>query len=216
MLLSLTIICVVAGTLLAWVNTMTEGPIALSKAAALEEAIKNVTPPFDNNPVAEAYTTESSDGSPLLIYPATQNGIPVGVAVETYTMNGFSGEIRLIVGFDTDGKIINYSILQHAETPGLGSKMMDWFKTDKNKQSIVGRSLASGNLKVAKDGGDVDAITASTITSRAFLEAVNRAYSVYAGTDASTGTTGVDGESGATEQVDGETGATETEEGGEL
>ncbi|MCD8042058.1 MAG: RnfABCDGE type electron transport complex subunit G [Tannerellaceae bacterium] len=215
MLLSLTIICVVAGGLLAGVNMLTADAIALSKATALAEAIMKVTPEFDNNPVQEAEIVTSSDGASLLIYPAKKDGKQVGAAVESFTMNGFSGEIRLIVGFDAEGKIIDYSILQHAETPGLGSKMDEWFKTDKNKQSILGRSLANGNLRVSKDGGDVDAITASTITSRAFLEAINRAYSAYAGTDATTGATGTDGESGATSQIDAETGATETE-GGEL
>lgn len=220
MLLSLTIICVVAGALLGGVNRLTAEPIALAKAAALETAIKKVTPEFDNSPTQDAYTAELSDGTSLLIYPARKNGKDVGVAVESYTMNGFSGEIRLIVGFDTDGRILNYSILQHSETPGLGSKMDEWFKTDKNKQNILGRSLANGNLKVSKDGGDVDAITASTITSRAFLEAINRAYSAYAETDALTGATWVDGDTSAT-ATNGKTGATQVEqivieEGGQL
>lgn len=189
MLLSLTIICASAGAILAAVNDFTSAPIALSKAAALETAIKEVTPEFNNNPLKEAYQAVTSDGDSLLIYPALKDGQPVGVAVESNTMNGFSGEIRVIVGFDTEGKIINYSVLQHAETPGLGSKMQEWFRTDKNNQSVIGRSLASGNLSVSKDGGDVDAITASTITSRAFLNAINRAYSAYKGTDSATGAT---------------------------
>ncbi len=98
-------------------------------------------------------------------------------------MKGFGGEIRVIVGFDTEGKLLNYSVLQHAETPGLGAKMQEWFRTDKNRQSVLGRNLSDGELKVTKDGGDVDAITASTITSRAFLNAVNRAYSAISGAD---------------------------------
>ena len=81
------------------------------------------------------------------------------------------------------------AVLQHAETPGLGAKMQEWFRADKNKQSVLGRNLADGELKVSKDGGDVDAITAATITSRAFLNAVNRAYSAFAGTDGLTGAT---------------------------
>ncbi len=224
MLLSLTVICVTAGAVLAGVNNLTAEPIALSKAAALENAIKKVTPDFDNNPINEAYRAVTSEGDSLLIYPALKNSKPVGVAVESNTKNGFSGEIRVIVGFDTDGNVYNYSVLEHAETPGLGSKMEDWFRADKNNQSILGRSLAKGNLRVSKDGGDVDAITASTITSRAFLHAINRAYSAYKGTDSSTGATSqVDGETGATDMdgqtdatdIDGETAATESEEGGE-
>ncbi|MDL2264832.1 RnfABCDGE type electron transport complex subunit G [Parabacteroides sp. OttesenSCG-928-G07] len=189
MLLSLTIVCVCAGGILATVNMYTSAPITLAKAAALETAIKNVTPPYDNNPLEEAYNAITSAGDSLTIYPATMGGKPVGVAVESNSKNGFSGEIRVIVGFDTEGTIVNYSVLEHAETPGLGSKMEEWFRTEKNNQSVIGRSLSSGNLSVNKDGGDVDAITASTISSRAFLESINRAYSAYKGTDATTGAT---------------------------
>lgn len=189
MLLSLTIICLVAGAILAGVNMYTTGPIAASKAAALEAAIKAVTPEFDNKPSEDAYMAVTADGDSLKIYPATKGGEFVGAAVESNTKKGFSGEIKVIVGFDKEGKLLNYSVLQHAETPGLGAKMQEWFSTDKNKQSVLGRCLAGGTLKVTKDGGDVDAITAATITSRAFLDAVNRAYSAFAGTDGVTGAT---------------------------
>ncbi|MDR1556317.1 MAG: RnfABCDGE type electron transport complex subunit G [Tannerellaceae bacterium] len=195
MLLSLMFTCVASGVILAGVNKYTAGPIALSKAEALEKAIREVTPEFDNDPLGEAYKGVSFDGDSLLIYPAVKDGQTVGVAVDSYTKNGFSGEIKIIVGFDTGGTLINYSVLQHAETPGLGSKMDVWFRTDKNRQSVIGRSLAAGYLSVTKDGGDVDAITASTITSRAFLNAINRAYSAYKGTgaDATTGATTKEG-----------------------
>ena len=188
MLLSLTITCVVAGAILASVNDMTAGAIAASKAAALETAIKEVVPEFNNKPVEEAYMSAASTGDSLRIYPAKMDGELVGAAVESFSNSGFSGEIRVIVGFNTEGKITNYSVLQHSETPGLGSKMQEWFRTDRNKQSIIGRSVGDG-LKVSKDGGDVDAITAATISSRAFLDAVNRAYSAFAQVDAAGGAT---------------------------
>lgn len=193
MLLSLTGICVVAGAILASVNEATLEPIAASKAAALESAIKMVVPEFDNTPTAESYMAVTGDGDSLRIYPAKMGGELVGAAVESNTMNGFSGEIRVIVGFDKEGTLYNYSVLQHSETPGLGSKMQEWFRTDKNNQSVIGRKLGEGELKVSKDGGNVDAITAATISSRAFLNAVNRAYSAYAGTtDGTTGATMVE------------------------
>ena len=95
-----------------------------------------------------------------------------------------------MVGFDSDGKLFNYSVLEHNETPGLGSKMQKWFSTDKNQQNIIGRDMTKGMLMITKDGGDVDAITASTISSRAFLEAINLAYSIHSGnTDAISGAT---------------------------
>lgn len=210
MFLSLTIICVVAGSVLAALNNATAEPIAASKKAKLENAIKEVVPEFDNSPSEEAYYGVTGNDS-LKIYPAKKGGNLVGVAVESNSMKGFSGNISIIVGFDPDGKIINYAILNHAETPGLGSKMDVWFKTDKNKQSILGKELSKGNLKVTKDGGEVDAITASTITSRAFLDAVNRAYAAYSGkTDATSGATpsSTDATSGATSSTDATSGAT--------
>lgn len=183
MLLSLTSICVVSGAILAAVNNITAGPIAASKSAALETAIKAVAPEFNNKPTEEAYMAPTGSGDSLKIYPAKMDGKLVGAAVESFTNKGFGGEIRVIIGFDADGKIKDYSVLQHSETPGLGSKMQEWFRTDKNKQSVIGREVGSG-LKVSKDGGDVDAITAATISSRAFLDAVNRAYAALSQTDA--------------------------------
>lgn len=189
MLLSLTGICVVAGAILAGVNQMTTEPIAASKAASLEAAIKAVTPEFDNKPAEESYMAATYDGDSLRIYPAKKGDELVGVAVESSTKKGFGGEIKVVVGFDPDGKLINYSVQKHSETPGLGSKMQDWFRTDKNKQSVIGRTLTEDGLKVSKDGGDVDAITAATISSRAFLDAINRAYSAYKSVDEASGAT---------------------------
>ena len=160
---------------------MTAKPIAEAKALKLQTAIGQVVPEFDNDPVAESYMIASEGGDSLLVYPATKGGEVVGFAISSYE-NGFAGEIQIMVGFDMDDKIVNYEILQHAETPGLGSKMGDWFKdTESNSKSIIGRNMTLGALAVKNDGGDIDAITASTITSRAFLNAINRAFSAYNG-----------------------------------
>ena len=97
----------------------------------------------------------------------------ITLAIETISKKGFGGEVKLMVGFTPDGTIINYMVLEHKETPGLGTKMDEWFKTDKKNQSILNKSLDKNNLTVAKDGGEVDAITAATISSRAFLDAVH-------------------------------------------
>ena len=108
-----------------------------------------------------------------------------GYAVET-AVDGFGGQFRVMVGFDEDGNILGYEILEHQETPGLGSHMTHWFKNaDKPGQNIIGRK--GGSLTVSKDGGDVDAITAATISSRAFLKAVNQAYADQFGVEAHTG-----------------------------
>jgi len=170
---------VVAAAILAFVNKQTSPLIATSKKEKLENAIKEVVPGFDNSPLDEAFKIPLAEGDSLLVYPARKGTELIGVAVESNTMKGFSGEIKIIVGLTPAGEVIDYAVLQHAETPGLGDKMDPWFKTDKNNQNIIGRNLSDGALNVSKDGGDVDAITAATISSRAFLDAVNRAYVAY-------------------------------------
>lgn len=180
-MLSLTCICLIAGVALSTANKFTEVKIAESKAAALQAAIKKVAPEFDNNPSEEQFKVGLGEGDSLIVYPAKKGGESVGAAIESYTKKGFSGFIRIMVGFDAEHKLVNYSVLEHNETPGLGSKMDEWFRTDKNKQSIIKRDMKSGALTVSKDGGNVDAITAATISSRAFLDAVMRAYNAYNG-----------------------------------
>lgn len=190
MFLSLLTICLVVALLLSQVYRLTAGPIAEAKAKKLEDAIMEVVPEFDNNPVAESYKMAVGEGDSLLVYPALKDNKVVGFAINTYSNNGFSGNIEIMVGFDTNSKVVNYAVLSHAETPGLGSKMGEWFKDlTKPNQSVIGRDLSKGNLQVTNDGGDVDAITASTITSRAFLEAVNKAYAAYKESVADAGAT---------------------------
>ena len=189
-LLSLTAICFIAGAALSTANKYTAHIIAAAKVAALQQAIQNVTPPFDNNPVEDYFKVAVSESDTLTVYPAKMSGIWVGSAVEGYTKSGFSGLIRVLVGFDVEGKLCNYAVLEHNETPGLGSKMEEWFRMNKNKQNIIGRDMTQGSLITVKDGGDIDAITAATITTRAFLEAINLAYNAYLGfTDAVSGAT---------------------------
>lgn len=197
MLVSLFFICLLAAGLLAQLNNMTQEPIAAAKAMKLEEAIMDVVPTFDNDPVAEAYKVATDAGDSLLVYPAKKGEEVVGFAVNSYSNNGFSGNIQVMVGFDTENNIVNYAVLSHAETPGLGSQMVDWFKPQVQEfslveklfgfevkqaeanSSIIGKNPETTKLEVSNDGGDIDAISASTITSRAFLEAVRRAYSAY-------------------------------------
>ena len=109
-------------------------------------------------------------------------------------INDISYSKKIIDDFDNDGNIIDYSLLSHAETPGLGSKAADWFKKGA-KGDITGKNPGEAALTVSKDGGQIDAITASTITSRAFLLAVNNAYAAYKNQY-------VDGASGATTQAE--------------
>lgn len=192
MLLVLTAVTAVSVALLAYVNELTKGPIALANAKTLNDALKLVLPDYTNNPVAECDTIFSEKGGKkivdFIIYPAKNGDQWVGTAVEAKSL-GFSGELKVLVGFDAEGKIYNYSLLSHAETPGLGSKAADWFK-EGGKGSIKGMNPGETPLAVSKDGGQIDAITASTITSRAFLHAINTAYNAYKGTGDTNGTTG--------------------------
>ena len=156
MVLSLVIISMVAAGLLAGVYLLT---------------LKNI----------EAQKLAKQEAAKL----AVLNGHEDGTAIET-EVDGFGGKIRVMVGFDAEGKVLGYEILEHQETPGLGSHMVEWFKNpNKPGQNIIGRQ--AGQLTVSKDGGDVDAITAATITSRAFLKAINQAYAEFHGVEAHTG-----------------------------
>lgn len=188
MVVVLAAITLLAGGILGYVYDLTKAPIAKAAEEKQQAAIEAVLLPFDE--LKEAYDVTLDDGSVLSVIPAYNSGEYVGAAVEATTKSGFSGEIKIMVGFTAEGAIQNYSVLQHAETPGLGSKMQEWFCADKNKQSILGLNPSVANLTVSKDGGDVDAITAATISSRAFLGAVRNAYQAFAGsTDADTGAT---------------------------
>ena len=181
MAIVLTGVTVVAGALLGYVNELTKGPIAEANAKALSDAIALVVPGFDNNPAEEPESIELN-GATYMIYKATKGGEFIGAAVEA-SSNGFGGALKVLV--DKEGNIIDYSLLSHAETPGLGSKAADWFKKGA-KGDITGKNPGQSPLVVKNDGGDVDAITASTITSRAFLNAVNAAYAAYSGQNVDT------------------------------
>jgi electron transport complex protein RnfG len=184
------------GGILAYVNHLTEGPINAQKAKALADGIKTVMC-VDDLKVVKTDTVHKTDakGKELtyIIYQ-TQNaqGQNLGAAVQS-TTGGFGGDLKVLVGFDSDGKILGYTLLEHAETPGLGAKADKWFQQGE-KGDIIGKDPKEP-LTVSKDGGQVDAITASTITSRAFLLAVNNAYNAYMSTS------DTDSETGATKQI---------------
>ncbi|MBL4559453.1 MAG: RnfABCDGE type electron transport complex subunit G [Labilibaculum sp.] len=183
MVLVLFIITLVASAALGGLYELTKEPIAAAKLAKKLKAIKQVVPDFNNNPSDEVYKVGMNEKDSLEFYPAKKDGILVGTAVKTFTTNGFSGYVWIMVGFKPDGSINNYSVLEHKETPGLGTKMADWFKPSdpgKAKASIINKNPGTTNFTVSKDGGDIDAITAATISSRAFLDAVQTAYNEYA------------------------------------
>lgn len=171
MLLALAGITLTAALLLGVVNAATEKPIAESIERTRNEAIAAILPPFDRLESSEA---ADADGVMLPVYTAYVGDAAVGTAVESFSDNGFGGRISIIAGFDAAGRLCGYRVLQHAETPGLGANMGKWFMEEGTAHNIIG---TDGNLTVKNDGGDIDAITGATITSRAFLQAINSARS---------------------------------------
>ncbi len=180
MVLSLGVITIVAASLLAWVHDVTQEPIAEAVKQKQIDAIKAVAPEFTNNPVADKWEhTPEGMSEPFVVFPAYDGGGFCGAAVEGYSLNGFSGRVGVMYGFDADGNVTGYEVLQHSETPGLGAKMQEWFRMDAGKRSVIGRNPGSDAMYVAKDGGAIDGITAATISSRAFLETLRNCYSVF-------------------------------------
>ena len=185
MVLVLTGVAVIMGGILAFVNHLTEGPINEQKEKALADGIKAVMV-CDDLKVDETIEVRQNDEKDKeLVYTVYEvkdaQGKDLGAAVES-TTGGFGGDLKVLVGFDLEGNILGYTLLEHAETPGLGAKADKWFQKGE-KGDIIGKNPAEP-LIVSKDGGQVDAITASTITSRAFLLAVNNAYKAYKATPA--------------------------------
>lgn len=168
MAIVLTVISVIAGAALAYVNEVTKGPIAEIQQLNEAQAIKTVL--CDDN----AVITDTIVNGDVTLY-LTSNG----AAVKTVDPKNesFSGGLTIMVGLDKEFKVLGYTVLVSNETPGLGAKASEWFQ-EGGKGNIIGR--VAGQFKTSKDGGDVDAITASTITSRSFLRAVNNAYAEYA------------------------------------
>lgn len=176
MLLTLLIVTLASSASLGYVYELTKGPIDIALNAKKNLAIKRVTPVFENEPSQELFKVPA-DGDTVYFYIARNEGDTVGYAAETFSNSAFGGNLKLLVGFLPDGTINEIAVLEHKETPGLGDKMMK-SKSDWSTQ-FEGKHPENFSLMVTKDGGDVDAITASTITSRAYCDAVQRAYNAF-------------------------------------
>ena len=185
----LTGVTLVSAALLGVMQQLTKEPIEQIERQTLNDGIKKVILAGKEGDlsVSKTDTLIDADKNTFVVYTAEVDGTVAGRAVKT-SVNGFSPNLTVLTGFDNDGNILGYEILATAETPGLGAKADQWFQKD-GKGSISGKNPGVDNLTVSKDGGDVDAITASTITSRAFLKAVNIEYSVIFKDDASSGAT---------------------------
>ena len=171
MVLALTVICLVCAALLGLVQHVTAGPIARTDQQKENAAIAAVVPAFDNEPSAEK--TEVGES---VVFTARSGEEVVGYAIKVRT-GGFGGTLVMMVGFTPDGTVYNTSVLSHSETPGLGAKITDAGVAP--RAQVIGKNPATTVMDVKKYHGDIDAITASTITSRAFLKGITIAYDVF-------------------------------------
>lgn len=185
MVIVLTSISLVAALLLGLMHNTTAEPIARIEKQNLEDGIKKVL----LGASAEQIKVEEWTEGDFTFYKARNTvGEEIGTAVRT-AVQAFSPGLTVLVGFAPDGRILGYDVLKHGETPGLGANVGTWFQ-EGGKGCVVGKNPAESNLTVSKDGGDIDAITASTITSRAFLRAINMEYdALFKTTNANTGAT---------------------------
>lgn len=189
MVLVLTGSALICGGLLAYMNNLTKPTIDAQAEKALNEGIAVVLGGNAGERLAEPETvTRTIDGKEQTF---TVYKMQNGTAVQSTDPNGFGGNLKVLVGFNAAGDILGYTVLEHAETPGLGAKAGDWFQKGQ-PGCIIGLNPGKANLTVSKDGGDIDAITASTITSRSFLRAVQQAYKIFSDS--------YDGQTGATTQ----------------
>ena len=176
MLVALLVIAAVSGGVLGLVYGVTKDAIAEVDQKKNEAAIQAVLP-LEGEITYKADTLSYDYEGATLTFPCNlaydANGNFQGAAVKT-NEGGFGGKIDMMVGFLADGTIKGTSVLSHSETPGLGANM-----TGKFKDQFIDKNPADFRLIVKKDGGDVDAITAATITSRAFSKAVDKAYKAF-------------------------------------
>lgn len=183
----LVVVALVCGGLLAYINQLTKPAIDAQAEKALADGIKAVLAADNVKVESTEEVTRNIDGKDqtFVVYKTDK-----GTAVQSTDPNGFGGNLKVLVGFNEEGVILGYTVLEHAETPGLGAKASEWFQ-EGQPGCVVGKDPGSINMTVSKDGGDIDAITASTITSRSFLRAVLQAYNTFhgKGADVNTGAT---------------------------
>jgi len=158
----------------------TKEPIAKAKEAKQKSALLEVMPSFDES-IADTVRDASGKNVEAIVFNCLKGGESIGTAVQCYTTKGFSGRIDVMVGFLPDGTITKTVVVSHRETPGLGDKI-SIEKSDFPEQ-FWGKKTAdlqtNNKVQVNKDGGKVDAITAATISSRAFCDAIDRAWGFY-------------------------------------
>lgn len=174
----LTCISLLAALALTGVYALTKGPIEKGQREKKENALKAVLPEYQGT-VRDTIIVDADNEEIPVHLAIGQNGELCGAGIETYTKKAFSGRFDLMVGFDADGSIVNTEVIKASETPGLGDKINKDKEGNGWAQQFNHQNPADFKLVVKKDGGDVDAITAATISSRAYCDAVQRAYDIF-------------------------------------
>ena len=171
----LTVIAAVSAGVLAFVDRKTEEPIKNAMKEEEMSAVKSVLPPFDNEADKDTLTLKD-ETTEYKFYRGRKEGGIVGVAFTVIAPNGYSGEIKVMVGVDTEGLVQGVQILDHRETPGLGAKI----ETADFRDQYKGKSLADPEVwDVIKDGGTFKHITGATISSRAVTHSIARALEFF-------------------------------------
>ncbi|MGL5047842.1 MAG: electron transport complex subunit RsxG [Shewanella sp.] len=172
--------------LVAVVNQQTVDKIKQQEQQELMRVLNQLIPDemHDNTLTAQCTLLLDKDAlgtdNPMPAYIATRAGKPVAIALEAIAPDGYNGNIKLIVGINTQGEVLGVRTLSHQETPGLGDKI-DLRKSNWVTQ-FVGKVLISADHKhwlVKKDGGDFDQFTGATITPRAYVKAVKNAVGYF-------------------------------------
>ena len=174
--IELTCISLLAALALTGVYALTKGPIELGQKEKKEKALQAVLPDYEGT-VRDTLIVDADNEEIPVHLAIGKNGELCGAGIETYTKKAFAGRFDLMVGFDAEGAIVNTEVIKAGETPGLGDKI----NKDKSDFALQfnHQNPADFQLVVKKDGGDVDAITAATISSRAYCDAVQRAYDIF-------------------------------------
>ncbi len=172
MIAVLMIIAICSAAAIGYVYKITKAPIDEAKNNNVLSAIKDLVDVFDNNPFEEK---TAISGSRVELYPAREDGAIKSVAIKAFNNEGFGGRIELIIGILMDGTITGYKIIEQSETPGLGTKVNE----PKFSKQFVGKNAYTNNFDLKKDGGEIDAVTGATISSKAVVNAVKSAVAAY-------------------------------------
>ena len=182
MVLVLTGTCLVCAGLLGGAYVLTKEPIAEAEKVATAKTLAAVLPAECDAIDTEA-STVTVDGLTYNYYVGRKGDEVLGYAIESKT-GGFGGELVVMVGIDArSGIIYSTAPLRHSETPGLGAKCTDEASAFRTQWTAGLPALCDGTpavYAVTKEGGTIDAITASTITSKAYTKCVNQALAAYA------------------------------------